>query len=116
MIALALCSVFFQFLAAYLSFRFVRLRRLGRPWILVSATFFFVGGLRIYSIGAYYSEITLESSDSTINLIEFACSFLLGVGFVLTERWYLLKERLESRFRLIADVDRALIGVLEEEK
>ncbi len=116
MIALALCSVFFQFLAAYLSFRFVRLRRLGKPWILVSATFLFVGGVRVYSMGAFFEEISLESSDNTINLIEFACSFLLGVGFVLTERWYLLKERLESRFRLIADVDRALIGVLDEEK
>jgi two-component system cell cycle sensor histidine kinase/response regulator CckA len=116
LIALALCSVVFQFITAYLSFRFVRLRRLGKPWIIVSATFLFVGGIRVYTIGAYYEEIFLASPDSTIHLIEFACSFLLGVGFILTERWYLLKERLEGRFRLIADVDRALIGVLDEEK
>ena len=114
MIALALCSVVFQFLAAYLSFRFVRLRRLGRPWILVSIALLLVGGLRVYSIAAFYGEAAPASSYSTIDLIEFAGSFLLGVGFVLTERWFLLKERLEGRFRLIADVDRALIGVLDE--
>ncbi len=116
MIALALCSIVFQWIAAYLSFRFVLLRRLGRPWILVSVSFLFVGGMRLYSIGSDHGEVLLASTGATINLIEFACSFLLGVGFVLTERWYLLKERLEGRFRLIAEVDRALIGVLEEEK
>jgi PAS domain S-box-containing protein len=116
LIALALCSVVFQFLAAYLSFRFVYLRRLGRPWILVSVALLIVGGMRVYSISEYSRDEFPASFDSTIDLIEFACSFLLGIGFVLTERWYLLKERLEGRFRLIADVDRALIGVLDEEK
>jgi len=116
LIALALCSVLFQFLAAYLSFRFVLLRRLGRPWILVSISFLVVGGLRTYSIIAPHGEILLASSGKTINLLEFACSFLLGIGFALTERWYLLRERLEGRFRLIAEVDRSLVGVLDEEK
>jgi len=116
LIALALCSVVFQFLAAYLSFRFVRLRRLGRPWILVSVALLLVGGVRVYSIAAFYGDAAPVSPGSTIDLIEFGCSFLLGVGFALTERWYLLKERLESRFRMIADVDKALVGVLEEEK
>ncbi|HEU5360863.1 MAG TPA: PAS domain S-box protein [Candidatus Deferrimicrobiaceae bacterium] len=110
------CSVFFQFLAAYLSFRFVLLRRLGRPWILVSIALTILGGLHIFSLVTYVGEFDPAGFDPTIEMIEFAVSFLLAVGFLLTERWYLLKERLEGRFRLIGEIDRALIGVLEEGK
>jgi PAS domain S-box-containing protein len=106
----------FQFLAAYLSFRFVLLRRLGKPWILVSCALLIMGGMQIYSLFVWYQEPVPASFDPTLEGIGFAVSFLLGVGFALTERWYLLKERLERRFRLIADVDQALIGVLSEEK
>ncbi|MGB3400312.1 MAG: PAS domain S-box protein [Candidatus Deferrimicrobiaceae bacterium] len=116
MIALLICSVIFQFLAAYLSFRFVLLRRLGKPWVLVSCALLVMGGMQIYSLPVWYGDPAPASVDPTLEVIGFAVSFLLGVGFALTERWYLLKERLERRFRLIADVDRALIGVLDEEK
>lgn len=109
-------SMLFQFLAAYLSFRFVLLGRLGKPWILVSSALLIVGGLRVYALALQFAEPDPASIDPTLQVIEFAVSFMLGVGFALTERWYLLKERLERRFRLIADVDRALIGLLEEEK
>src|SRR3972149_5944834 len=110
------CSVIFQFLAAFLSFRFVLPRRLGTPWLLVSASLLIVGGLRINSLVLYYEEPDPSSFSPAMEVIEFAVSFLLGVGFLLTERWYLLKERLEGRFRLILDVDRGLIGVVDEEK
>ena len=110
------CSVIFQFIAAFLSFRFVLRRRLGTPWLLVSASLLIVGGLRINSLVLYYEEPDPASFSTAMEVIEFAVSFLLGVGFLLTERWYLLKERLEGRFRLILDVDRELIGVLDEEK
>ena len=116
MIALILTSVVFQSLAAFLSFRFVVRRRLGKPWILVSIALLTVAGLRMYFLVASYSGMDLASGDSTIEWIELAVSFLLGVGFALTERWYLLKERLEGRFRLIAAVDQALIGVLDEKE
>jgi PAS domain S-box-containing protein len=114
--AILIGSVVCQFLAAYLSFRFVHLRRLGKPWILVSFALLVMGGLQIYSLSVWYRDPAPASADYTLEGIGFGVSFLLGAGFVLTERWYLLKERLESRFRLIADVDRALIGVLDEEK
>ncbi|MGA7104121.1 MAG: PAS domain S-box protein [Candidatus Deferrimicrobiaceae bacterium] len=116
MIALLICSVIFQFLAAYLSFRFVLLRRLGKPWVLVSCALLVMGGMQIYSLSVWYGDPAPASVDLTLEVIGFAVSFLLGVGFALTERWYLLKERLERRFRLIADVDRALIGVLDKKK
>ncbi len=106
----------FQFLAAYLSFRFVLLRRLGRPWILVSVALLVVFVLRAYELALQYADPASAVFDPAIQAIEFAVSFLLGVGFALTERWYLLKERLEGKFRLIADVDRALIGMLDEER
>jgi PAS domain S-box-containing protein len=111
-----LFAVFFQFLAAYLSFRFVLLKRLGAPWILVSIALLIVGGLRVFSLSVFVGDPVSEFFDPTIAVIEVAVSFLLGVGFVLTERWYMLKEKLESRFRLIGDVDRALIGMLDEDK
>jgi PAS domain S-box-containing protein len=116
LVALLLCSVFLQFLAAYLSFRFVLLRRLGAPWILVSIALLVMGGLRVFSFAVFGEGPGSDIFDPTIAVIEFSVSFLLSVGFVLTERWYLLKEKLESRFRLIGDVDRALIGMLDEEK
>jgi len=116
LVALIICSLVFQFLAAYLSFRFVILRRLGKPWILVSCALLIMGGMQIYSLSVWYRDPAPAFVDLTLEVIGFAVSFLLGVGFALTERWYLLKERLERRFRLIADVDRALIGVLDEEK
>src|SRR4030065_2982808 len=93
------CSVIFQFIAAFLSFRFVLRRRLGTPWLLVSASLLIVGGLRINSLVLYYEAPDPASFSTPMEVIEFAVSFLLGVGFLLTERWYLLKERLEGRFR-----------------
>jgi len=116
LVALLICSMVFQFLAAYLSFRFVFLRRLGKPWILVSCALLIMGGMEVYSLAVWSSDPAPASFDPTLEVIGFAVSFLLGVGFVLTERWYLLKERLERRFRLISEVDRALVGVLNEEK
>lgn len=116
LVALIICSLVFQFLAAYLSFRFVILRRLGKPWILVSCALLVMGGMQLYSLSVWYGDPAPASVDLTLDGIGFAVSFLLGIGFALTERWYLLKERLERRFRLIADVDRALVGVLDEEK
>ncbi len=116
MAALILSSVVFQSLAAFLSFRFVVRGRLGKPWILVSIALLTVAGLRVYFLAASYGGVDPALNDPTIEYIEFAVSFLLGVGFTLTERWYLLKERLEGRFRLIAEVDQALIGILDEEK
>ena len=114
--ALLVCSVVCQFLAAYLSFRFVLLRRLGKPWILVSCALLGMGGMQIYSLAVLFGDPAAAPIDPTLEVIGFAVSFLLGVGFVLTERWYLLKERLERRFRLISEVDRALVGVLDEDK
>jgi two-component system cell cycle sensor histidine kinase/response regulator CckA len=116
LVALLICSVITQFLAAYLSFRFVLLRRLGKPWVLVSCALLVMGGMQIYSLSVWYGDPAPASVDQTFEVIGFAVSFLLCVGFALTERWFLLKERLERRFRLIADVDRALIGVLDEKK
>ncbi len=109
-------SVVFQSVAAFLSFRFVVRRRLGKPWVLVSIALLTMAGLQMYFLTSSYSGMDLVAGDPLIEWIELAVSFLLGAGFVLTERWYQLKERLEGRFRLIAEVDQALIGVLDEEK
>ena len=116
MVAMVLFSVVFQSVAAFLSFRFVVRRRLGKPWILVSIALLTMAGLRMYFLTSSYSGMDQVAGDPPIESIELSVSFLLGVGFVLTERWYLLKERLEGRFRLIAEVDQALIGVLDEKK
>jgi two-component system cell cycle sensor histidine kinase/response regulator CckA len=113
---LLVCSLVFQFLAAFLSIRFVFRRRLGAPWLLVSAALLIVGGMRIESLLLYAQDPDTASFDTAVQVIEFAVSFLMGIGFALTERWYLLKERLENRFRLITEVDHALIGELDEEK
>src|SRR4030065_693847 len=51
--ALFFCSVAVQFLAAFLSIRFVFRRRLGAPWLLVSGALLIVGGMRIDSLRLY---------------------------------------------------------------
>ncbi|MDX1815494.1 MAG: hypothetical protein R3239_05995, partial [Thermodesulfobacteriota bacterium] len=83
MVALHICSVFFQFLAAYLSFRFVFLRRLGKPWLLVSCALLVMGGLQVYSLSVWYLDPAPASADYTLDWIGFGVSFLLGVGFML---------------------------------
>ncbi|MDA8122966.1 MAG: response regulator [Deltaproteobacteria bacterium] len=109
-------STFLLFLAAFLSIRFVRLQRLGRPWLLVSLALLLMGGLRLFTLFAGIGETGTWMLDPTLETITLGISVLLASGFALTERWFLLKERLEGRFGLITEVDRQLIGVLEEER
>ena len=116
MIAILVGSAFFQFLAAFLSVRFVYTRRLGRPWILVSLGLLILGGLRVYALAGSLSETASGIFDPTVERFSLLVSFLLASGFALTERWFLLKERLEGRFRLISEVDQSLIGVLDENR
>lgn len=116
MIVLFIISATFQFAAAYLSFRFVLRRRLGPHWSLVSIALLAMGGLRVQNVLAMAGEGDLGTEDLAIPVIEFSVSFLLAAGFALTERWFLFKEKLEGRFRMMADVDQAMIGVLEEDR
>jgi PAS domain S-box-containing protein len=112
--AILIGSAFFHFLSAFLSVRFVYHRRLGRPWLLVSIALMIMGVLSswdaVVSGGGFF-----EMPDAGLPLLSFLISFLFASGFALTEQWFLLKERLEGRFRLIADADRALVGLIDEE-
>jgi len=114
--AILVGSAFFQFLAAFLSVRFVYTRRLGRPWLLVSLALLILGGLRLYALAGNLSDTAPGIFDPTVETFSLLVSFLLASGFALTERWFLLKERLEGRFRLISEVDQSLIGVLDENR
>ncbi|GAB4362671.1 MAG: hypothetical protein Kow00128_02620 [Deltaproteobacteria bacterium] len=113
MIALHCVSAFFQLLAAWLSFRFVAQKRLGPHWILVTVALLLMGGLRIWSIVLLPGGGDAEG-EIALPVIEFSISFLLAAGFGLTERWFLLRERIESRFRAMSGVDGSMVGVLEE--
>lgn len=109
-------SAFLQLLAAFLSVRFVYYRRLGRPWLLVSLALVILGGLRLTSLIAGYYDPDQAVLDSGIETVSLMVALLLACGFALTERWFLLKERLESRFMLLSEVDRSLIGILDEHR
>ncbi len=102
--------------AVFLSIRFVALKRLGPHWLLVSAALAFMAVIGIADIPADPAARERMSSFGTVDAIEAAVSVLLVAGFSLTERWFALKERLEGRFRLIAEVDRSLVGLLDEDK
>jgi len=115
-IAILVGSTFLQFLSVFLSVRFVYYRRLGCPWLLVSLALLILGGLRLYALAGSLSDPTPGIFDSTIEIFSLLVSLLLASGFALTERWFLLKERLEGRFRLISEVDQSLIGVLDENR
>ncbi len=109
-------TVFLQFVAVFLSVRFVVLKRLGPHWLLVSAALVFMGVIGIAEIPVSPALTSRIPPFETQSTIEFAISLLLAAGFALTDRWFALKERLERRFRLIADVDRSIVGLLDEEK
>jgi PAS domain S-box-containing protein len=113
-IAILVGSAFFHFLSAFLSVRFVYHRRLGRPWLLVSIALLIMGTLTSWEAAVSGGGL-FEMPDAGLPLVAFLISFLFASGFALTEQWFLLKERLEGRFRLIADADRALVGVIDEE-
>jgi PAS domain S-box-containing protein len=116
LVAVLIGSTFLQFLAAFLSIRFVYFRRLGRPWILVSLGLLILGGLRLYALAANLSDPEQGLFDPTVEMFSLMVSLLLASGFALTERWFLMKERLEGRFRLISEVDQSLVGVLDESR
>ncbi|MBI5576986.1 MAG: PAS domain S-box protein [Deltaproteobacteria bacterium] len=116
MAAILAISAALQFLAAFLSVRFVYHRRLGRPWLLVSVALIILGGLRLSTLFAGYYDPDQAILDSGIETISLLVALLLVCGFALTERWFLLKERLEGRFMLLSEVDRSLVGILDENR
>ncbi len=116
MILLFCGSAFLQFLAAWLSFRFVYHKRLGPHWSFVTLGLLVMGGLRTWAIVLLAGDGYLGGGDFPFPSVEILISVFLVLGFALTERWFLLKERLENRFRIMASVDQAVIGVLEEDR
>ncbi len=109
MIALHLCSTILTLLAAFLSTRFVFHRRLGRPWLLVSFAL-------LLKSGGHVLALSVVHSDPWMDAVSLMVSLLLVSGFILTERWFVLKERMEDRLSLVSDVERSLVGVLDEER
>jgi PAS domain S-box-containing protein len=116
LISVLVVSTLLQFIAAYLSVRFVYTGRLGRPWLLVSLALVILGGSRLYALAGSLSDDSQGIFDPTMETFSLLVSLLLASGFALTERWFVLKERLEGRFRLISEVDKSLVGVLDENR
>ncbi|HEX7519101.1 MAG TPA: hypothetical protein VF325_02370, partial [Candidatus Deferrimicrobium sp.] len=109
-------SAFFQFIAAWQSVVFLATGRLGRVWSFVSLALFLKGLLSVWVVfSSSWSTVTLFT-DQPVVIAEFFISLLLASGFLLTGQWFRFRERLEARFDLIAEVERSLVGVLEEER
>jgi len=114
--AIQCVSAFFQFAAAWQSVVFLSTGRLGRLWSFVSLALFLKGFLSIWVVFfSSWSTVTLFT-DQPVVVAEFFISLLLAAGFLLTGQWFRFRERLEARFALITEVERSLVGVLEEEK
>jgi PAS domain S-box-containing protein len=107
-IAVHLGSTFLTLFAAFLSTRFVLHRRLGRPWLLVSLALVVMGSGDVLAM-------FVGPADPWLEAVALQVSLLLVLGFLLTERWFVLKERMESRLRMISEVERSLVGVLDED-
>src|SRR5512139_1457099 len=114
--ALHIVSALLEFLAAGQSLVFVWKRRLGRVWLLVFLALVLKGALSIGVALSVFATPAVPLPDAQVPVAELFVSLLLACGFVLTGQWFRVKERLEARFRLIAEVDRSLVGVLEEER
>jgi PAS domain S-box-containing protein len=116
LIVLHFWSAIFQFVAAGYSVAFVWKRRLGKVWLLVFLALLLKG---LLSLGmAWVVSVAAQARlvDSQVPVAELFISMLLAGGFVLTGQWFRMKERLEARFDLIADVDRSLVGLLDEDR
>jgi len=109
-------SAFFQFIAAWQSVAFLTTGRLGRVWSLVSIALFLKGLLSVWVVFSSSWSTVTAFTDQPVVIAEFFISLLLASGFLLTGQWFRFRERLEARFDLIAEVERSLVGVLEEEK
>ncbi|RJP20039.1 MAG: PAS domain S-box protein [Deltaproteobacteria bacterium] len=116
LVALHMGAAFFQFIAAWQSLGFVWTRRLGRVWLLVVLALTLKGFLSLWVGYSVSGNSLVDLSEHPIPLAELFISLLLASGFLLTGHWFRFKERLEARFDLIAEVDRSLVGVLEEKQ
>ena len=114
--ALQLLSAALQFVSAWQSVVFVTAGRLGRVWSFVSLALFLRGFLSVLVFVSSPWSVMPGFTDQPVAIAEFFISLLLASGFVLTGQWFRFRERLEARFELIAEVERSLVGVLEEEK
>jgi PAS domain S-box-containing protein len=114
--ALQCASAFFQFIAAWQSVVFLSTGRLGRVWSFVSLALFLKGLLSIWVVLTSSWSTVIAFTDQPVVIAEFFISLLLASGFLLTGHLFRFRERLESRFDLINEVERSLVGVLEEEK
>ncbi|HEX9206496.1 MAG TPA: ATP-binding protein [Candidatus Deferrimicrobiaceae bacterium] len=114
--ALHILSAAFQFLAAAQSVLFVWKRRLGKVWLLVFLALLAKGVLSLAVAALTSTGAHGTLADAQVPVAELFVSLLLASGFILTGQWFRVKERLEARFALIADVDRSLVGLLEEER
>ena len=114
--AIQCVSAIFQFIAAWQSVVFLSTGRLGRVWSFVSLALFLKGLLSVWVLFSSPWSTTTSFADQTVVIAEFFISLLLASGFLLTGQWFRFRERLEARFALIAEVERSLVGVLEEEK
>src|SRR5659263_228401 len=111
-------SAFFQFIAAWQSVVFLSTGRLGRVWSFVSLALFLKGLLSVWVVlSSSWSTVT-SFTDQPVVIAEFFISLLLASGFLLTGQWFRFRERerLEARFDMIAEVERSLVGILEEER
>jgi len=114
--AIQCVSAIFQFVAAWQSVVFLSTGRLGRVWSLVSLALFLKGLLSVWVVFSSSWSTVTPFIDQQVVIAEFFISLLLASGFLLTGQWFRVRERLEARFDLIAEVERSLVGVLEEEK
>ena len=114
--AIQFVSAFFQFISAWQSVLFLTTGRLGRVWSLVSLALFLKGLLSVWVIFSSSWSTVTPFTEQPVVIAEFFISLLLAAGFLLTGQWFRFKERLEARFDLIAEVERSLVGVLEEKK
>jgi two-component system, cell cycle sensor histidine kinase and response regulator CckA len=107
-------SACLQFFAAWQSLVFLWTGRLGRVWSLVSLALFLKGFLTAWEILSSSGSADASFPGQPVEIAEFFISLLLASGFLLTGQWFRFKERLEARFDLIVEVERSLVGVLEE--
>jgi hypothetical protein len=107
-------SACLQLFAAWQSLVFLWTGRLGRVWSLVSLALFLKGLLTVWEVFSSSGSAAAPFPGHPVEIAEFFISLLLASGFLLTGQWFRFKERIEARFDLIVEVERSLVGVLEE--
>jgi len=102
-------SLFFQFVAAYLALRLVRVTGRNTAWLVITAAVSVLALRRCFTLSSWLSGAPILANDITEQLVALIASALMAVGLALIEPLFLSIKRSEMRARQSEERYRILV-------